>query len=64
MVCEGPNCKTVAHHRCIGLINPPSGDWYCEECEGKMNNYRQPKNGNKHKIKRVIDDEESSIDDR
>ena len=40
MVCEGPNCRTVAHHNCMGLAKPPSGDWHCEECLIKLSRKR------------------------
>lgn len=49
MVCEGPGCKTVAHHGCIGLAKPPSGDWHCEECLVKLSRKRTTR-GATHKV--------------
>lgn len=40
MVCEGPGCRTVAHHGCLDLAKPPSGDWHCDECLAKQSGKR------------------------
>ena len=31
-MCDGENCRTVAHVKCVGLREVPVGEWYCPPC--------------------------------
>lgn len=31
--CDGPRCPRQWYHfRCVGIVSPPDGDWFCPEC--------------------------------
>ena len=32
LMCDGENCSTVAHIKCVGLREVPVGEWYCPPC--------------------------------
>ena len=32
MCCDGLQCATVAHYKCVGLLEVPAGKWLCEFC--------------------------------
>jgi hypothetical protein len=35
ILCDGENCSAESHLYCLSppLLEVPSGEWYCEECE-------------------------------
>ena len=33
MCCDGGGCTTVAHFKCVGLLEVPAGKWLCEFCK-------------------------------
>lgn len=33
VMCEGHGCRQVYHAECIGLAEPPSGEWMCPACQ-------------------------------
>lgn len=31
--CDSPNCVLEWYHfKCVGIVEPPDGDWFCPEC--------------------------------
>lgn len=33
IACDGENCEREwFHYPCVGLVEPPAGKWFCEEC--------------------------------
>ncbi|KAI8138762.1 hypothetical protein BJV82DRAFT_522916 [Fennellomyces sp. T-0311] len=33
VACDGENCeKEWFHYACVGLVEPPAGKWYCDDC--------------------------------
>ncbi|KAI7858880.1 hypothetical protein BDC45DRAFT_497821 [Circinella umbellata] len=48
--CDGENCeKEWFHYQCVGLVEPPGGKWYCDDCANGDDNYRK-------RLKRLSDD--------
>ncbi|GAN03186.1 PHDfinger domain containing protein [Mucor ambiguus] len=34
IACDGDNCEREwFHYNCVGLVEPPAGKWFCEECK-------------------------------
>ncbi|KAI8049790.1 uncharacterized protein B0P05DRAFT_563384 [Gilbertella persicaria] len=34
IACDGENCEREwFHYACVGLVQPPAGKWFCEECK-------------------------------
>ncbi|KAI8371387.1 uncharacterized protein BYT42DRAFT_66025 [Radiomyces spectabilis] len=41
VACDGENCeKEWFHYACVGLVEPPAGKWFCDECAAEEDNYR------------------------
>ncbi|KAI9251991.1 hypothetical protein EDC94DRAFT_568020 [Helicostylum pulchrum] len=37
IACDGENCEREwFHYACVGLVEPPAGKWFCEECSKLM----------------------------
>jgi len=33
IACDGPSCQREWFHLgCVGLLEPPEGEWFCEDC--------------------------------
>ncbi|VVC88710.1 unnamed protein product, partial [Leptidea sinapis] len=31
--CDSPDCNLQWYHfKCVGIVTPPAGEWYCPEC--------------------------------
>ncbi|KAI9489166.1 hypothetical protein BDB00DRAFT_636323 [Zychaea mexicana] len=42
VACDGENCeKEWFHYACVGLVAPPKGAWYCDDCADAANGYRK-----------------------
>ncbi|KAI8329197.1 hypothetical protein BD560DRAFT_416876 [Blakeslea trispora] len=40
IACDGDNCEREwFHYACVGLVEPPAGKWFCEDCRAEE--YRQ-----------------------
>lgn len=36
IACDGENCEREwFHYNCVGLVEPPAGKWFCEECKAE-----------------------------
>ncbi|KAI9480533.1 MAG: hypothetical protein EXX96DRAFT_184388 [Benjaminiella poitrasii] len=46
IACDGENCEREwFHYSCVGLVEPPAGKWFCDECkEEEEYNSRHPFN--------------------
>ncbi|KAI8876732.1 hypothetical protein K501DRAFT_337888, partial [Backusella circina FSU 941] len=41
IACDGENCEREwFHYACVGLVKPPTGKWFCEDCKAEED-YRQ-----------------------
>ncbi|ORY89230.1 hypothetical protein BCR43DRAFT_500112 [Syncephalastrum racemosum] len=41
VACDGENCeKEWFHYACVGLVEPPAGKWFCDDCSAE-DNYRK-----------------------
>ncbi|KAI9251823.1 hypothetical protein BDA99DRAFT_521269 [Phascolomyces articulosus] len=50
VACDGENCeKEWFHYACVGLVEPPAGKWYCDDCANVDDGYRK-------RLKRLSDD--------
>ena len=38
IACDNANCEYGwFHFDCVGLVEPPRGDWYCSDCMSRLN---------------------------
>ncbi|CDH51155.1 inhibitor of growth protein 4 [Lichtheimia corymbifera JMRC:FSU:9682] len=49
VACDGENCeKEWFHYACVGLVEPPAGKWFCDDCAAE--------DGYRKRIKRLSED--------
>ncbi|OBZ83123.1 Inhibitor of growth protein 4 [Choanephora cucurbitarum] len=37
IACDGDNCEREwFHYACVGLVEPPAGKWFCEDCRAEQ----------------------------
>ena len=36
LMCDGKDCRVVAHQACYGVTSIPSGDWLCDGCKAGL----------------------------
>ncbi|KAI9271347.1 hypothetical protein BY458DRAFT_474816 [Sporodiniella umbellata] len=40
VACDSENCEREwFHYPCVGLVGPPAGKWYCEDCKPEQYDY-------------------------
>jgi hypothetical protein len=39
VLCDGANCQSGGHYRCLNLTTIPDGDWFCDSCKTATDGY-------------------------
>ncbi|KAG0193435.1 hypothetical protein DFQ28_005252 [Apophysomyces sp. BC1034] len=57
VACDEENCEREwFHYACVGLVEPPPGEWFCNDCMVMDGTYRK-------RLKRIFTDDEDNDDE-